>query len=90
MIGKIKIPRSKIIIIEHINVEILDKSIRTFASGGLFGYLGYFKNDNLGNYQTYITEKKKLTMIITSRNKFIMNCDNILIIKSTITAKTIK
>lgn len=31
-------------------------SIRTFGIGGLFSFLGYFKNSTLGNYFSFITD----------------------------------
>ncbi len=31
-------------------------SIRTFGIGGLFSFLGYFKNPTLGNYLSFITD----------------------------------
>lgn len=47
-------------------------SIRTFASGGLFGYFGTFWNKEFGNMTWYATRKNKAIMLITSNNKKII------------------
>lgn len=35
-------------------------SIRLFGSGGLFGYLGWFRNRDLGNYLAYVTDRANM------------------------------
>ena len=50
----------------------LSWSIRTFASGGLFGYFGTFWNKEFGNMTWYATRRDKAVMIITNSNKKII------------------
>ncbi|SMO66710.1 PH domain-containing protein [Gracilimonas mengyeensis] len=42
-------------------------SIRTFGVGGLFCYLGYFKNSVLGSYKAYATHRKR-TVVVTTQD----------------------
>lgn len=43
-------------------------SIRTWGIGGVFGYIGYFKNRTLSNYKAYATHRRK-TVVIVLKNK---------------------
>ena len=76
MIGNITIPIKAIDDIYKIDSNSLKGSIRTFGSGGAFGYLGRFKNDTLGKYSMYITEKKNLIAIKTDDKIYVFNCDD--------------
>ncbi len=44
-------------------------SIRTFGNGGVFGYIGHFRNGILGNYQAYVTHRIMTVVIRTKDNK---------------------
>ena len=52
----------------------IENSIRRFGSGGLFGYLGLFKSDSLGNYTMYATDLSNLIFIRTSNKKYVFSC----------------
>ena len=43
-------------------------SIRTFGIGGLFGYIGYYKNSILGSYKAYATNSDNTVLIETNNN----------------------
>lgn len=43
-------------------------SIRTFGIGGLFGYIGYYKNSILGSYKAYATNSDNTVLIETNHN----------------------
>jgi hypothetical protein len=47
---------------------------RKFASGGVFGYLGYFENSKLGNFQMYATDLSKLVLIKTDNVAYVISC----------------
>lgn len=51
-------------------------TIRTFGSGGLFGYLGKFKNPKLGSYTMYATNLNELVLIRTNSKKYVFSCKN--------------
>lgn len=61
------IPFSSIHKIEYVPNAMLG-SIRTFGVGGLFCYLGYFKNRVLGQYKAYATHRKR-TVLLTTQDK---------------------
>lgn len=77
MIGNITIPINTICNIYDIDSSDLSGSIRIFGSGGAFGYLGRFKNNILGNYSMYITEKENLIAVKTHDKTYVFNCENL-------------
>lgn len=70
----LEIPMSEVTGVKRILESDLSGSIQTFASGGLFGYLGRFKNDRLGNYSMYATELKHLILINTASKNYVFSC----------------
>ena len=76
LFGAINIPIKDIIEIKAIPKSETAFSIRIFGSGGLFGYLGRFKNPKLGSYTMYATNMNKLIFIRTSRKKYVFSCKN--------------
>ena len=47
-------------------------SLRTWGIGGVFGYIGHFKNRVLGNYKAYATHRRKTVVILTNNNEQII------------------
>ncbi|MDR3286056.1 MAG: PH domain-containing protein [Prevotellaceae bacterium] len=75
--GKIEIPINEILEIRAIKTGDLSNNIRTFGSGGLFGYLGKFENPQFGNYQMYVVNKKNLFVLKTQNGKiYVFSCKN--------------
>lgn len=61
--------------VERIESNMISGSIRTFGIGGIFGYIGHFKNKKLGNYSMYSTSRKDLVLITLNNNKRVVtNC----------------
>ena len=60
--------------IKKISKSDIENSIRRFGSGGLFGYLGLFKSDSLGNYTMYATDLSNLIFIRTNNKKYVFSC----------------
>ncbi|MBM6866031.1 hypothetical protein H6A66_12755 [Bacteroides caecigallinarum] len=76
LFGAINIPIKDIIAIKAIPNSETAFSIRIFGSGGLFGYLGKFKNKKLGNYTMYATNVNELILIRTDRKTYVFSCRN--------------
>lgn len=76
LFGAINIPMNEIIEFKTIPSSEIMYSIRTFGSGGLFGYLGKFKNKKLGNYTMYATNLNELILIRTNRRTYVFSCKN--------------
>lgn len=74
LFGSLEIPLHEVIDTRRIFKSEIDGSIRTFGSGGLFGYLGRFKNDRLGNYTMYATELNNLILVRTNNKKYVFSC----------------
>ena len=45
--------------------SFFDKTIRTFGSGGLYGFLGHFKHDRYGKMRMFVTHPKQCFLIRT-------------------------
>lgn len=74
LFGPLKVPMNEIIEVKRIPKSEIDKCIRTFGSGGLFGYLGKFKSDNLGHFTMYATDLSNLILITTPNKKYVFSC----------------
>lgn len=69
-IGNIKINSRDITEIRKIKNRIF--TLRTFGSGGLFGFYGKFYNSKYGNMTWYVTQRKNLILLTTKNGKKIM------------------
>ncbi len=74
LIGSLEVPLSEVTGVSRISKSDIDGSMRTFGSGGLFGYLGRFQNGRLGNYTMYATELNNLILIRTDDKKYVFSC----------------
>lgn len=74
LFGSLKIPMGEVIEARIISKSDIENSIRRFGSGGLFGYLGLFKSDSLGNYTMYATDLSNLIFIRTNNKKYVFSC----------------
>ena len=61
--------------IQRVDKRILKGAIRTFASGGLFGYQGYFYSNKLGHFKMVAVNLKQLYLLEnkTTGEKIIIN-----------------
>lgn len=60
--------------VREIEPTKLKGSVRTFGSGGVFGFTGHFVNKYLGHYQAYIAdERAPLLLFSNDRKKLVIN-----------------
>jgi hypothetical protein len=74
--GGITIHTKTITEIRRYTAEDSKSTIRTFASGGLFGYLGKFKNPQIGDFQMYATDAENRILIRTGNEIYVISCNN--------------
>ena len=67
LIGSIKI--TNIETISKFNKKDLNKTIRTFGNGGLGGYVGYFRNPDIGKFYMAAINRNELAKITTKEGK---------------------
>lgn len=51
-------------------------SVRTFGIGGLFGYVGYFRNSILKSYKAYVTHREKTVVLTTEEGEIVISPDD--------------
>lgn len=51
-------------------------SVRTFGIGGLFGYVGYFRNSILKSYKAYVTHRDKTVVLTTKEGEIVISPDD--------------
>lgn len=73
-LASVEIPIERIVSIKKANIGEIGNAVRTFGSGGFFGYVGYFRNDKYGTFLMYSTEKKNLVHIQTEDKSYIVSC----------------
>lgn len=74
VIGCDTINTEEIVSVEEMPASLVKNSIRVVGSGGLFGYLGMFKNSIIGKYRMYATEIDNLVMIRTAKDIIVVSC----------------
>lgn len=79
IVGYVLIPVNCITSVEVLHEGFINRSIRTFGSGGLFGYLGFFQNKEVGKYRIYATQSdhRKLLMIKTTNRIYVVSVDDV-------------
>lgn len=75
-LSNIRINRSVISSSQIIDRSVTGFTIRTFASGGLFGYFGRFWSSKLGALTYYATDRSNMVLIILKSNKKIIVTPN--------------
>ena len=50
--------------------KIFDKTIRTFGSGGAYGFLGRFRHDTYGKMRFFVTHSDQCFLIHTKQGKY--------------------
>jgi len=67
--GPVKIKRSEIDSVEEVDTQYLSHSLRTWGSGGMFGYYGYFWSKKNGSFFAMSKSRKNLVLIKTKAGK---------------------
>ncbi len=80
--GKVKISLSDIRQVRAIGDDEMTGTIRTFASGGLWGYYGKFYTPGFGHSTFYATQRINRVLVVTKQGKrIILTPDDITLIE---------
>lgn len=63
---------SELTLLQH-EKNVLMGSIRVFGNGGLFAYVGKFRNTILGNYNAYLTNTEDCLVIGFEKKKIVIS-----------------
>jgi transcriptional regulator with XRE-family HTH domain len=58
-----------------VNPQAMVGSIRVFGIGGLFGYIGYFRNTILGKYLAFVTDRSKCLVVGLGEKRIVISPD---------------
>lgn len=73
----VKYPLHRIRSIRAVTTKDLGFGIRTFGSGGFFGYFGKFYYRNIGHVTLYVTDRSKMLLItLDDDKKFMISPDD--------------
>lgn len=67
LVGSVFYPRDKYDIATDVSPQEIQGAVRTFGSGGYFGYLGQFKVPKIGVCRFYITDERTSLIRLTER-----------------------
>lgn len=73
IIGEKRFVRSEVKL-TRIDGNILDNSVRSFGSGGVGGYIGWFNSPQLGKFYMIASNKNDLILIQSNTEKYVTNC----------------
>ena len=59
-----------------IDPEAMDRSIRTWGNGGLFGFIGHFRNRKLGAYYAYATKLDQAVVLTFPDRRLVITPDD--------------
>lgn len=74
LVGRKEFKQSEITRITAISEHQINNSTRLFGSGGLCGYIGWFKNPLIGKYYMITNNLHDLLLIETPSRKYVINC----------------
>lgn len=58
------------------DAEAMKGSIRTFGNGGLFGFIGLFRNTKIGRYRAFVTDPAKCVVLRFPERTLVISPDN--------------
>ena len=66
LVGEVRIPLNELKEVRAVTPEDLKGGIRLWGSGGLFGYYGTFRTSKLGTCRWYVTNRRKMTVVVSA------------------------
>lgn len=60
----------------NVNPHAMMGSIRLFGNGGLFAFIGYYRNSVIGNYRAYVTDLKNAVVLEFGDRKIVVSPDD--------------
>ena len=76
-VGTVSIPLVETREIRTASANDLQGCVRLWGNGGLFGYYGLFRTSKLGKCTWYVTDRKKLVVLITRTKTFLLSPDDV-------------
>jgi hypothetical protein len=73
LIGTVRLPLDSIRELRTGNAADFQRCIRLWASGGLFGYYGWFKTAKLGKCRWYMTNRSNSVIVVTDERTVVLS-----------------
>jgi hypothetical protein len=77
LIGDVRIPLDELKETRPVTPEDLKGVIRLWGSGGLFGYYGFFRTSKLGTCRWYVTNRRKMMVVVTASKTTLYSPDDV-------------
>ncbi len=91
LIHRVQIPLSNIAVIETAQKYKDFTDIRVFGIGGLWGYIGLFRNKGVGKYFAYVGNPQQAFYIrLKSGRNYLVSCDSYLVFLAKLSSLTSK
>jgi hypothetical protein len=70
-----QVPLNEIESVEPVR-EVFRGSFRTFASGGLWSFLGRFRSSRFGSFSAYVSDPARAVLIATKKRPLVVSPDD--------------
>ncbi len=77
LVGEVRIPLNELKEVRAVTPEDLKGGIRLWGSGGLFGYYGIFRTSKLGKCRWFVTNRRKMTVVVTASKTTLYSPDDV-------------
>ncbi len=77
MAGEVRIPLASLREVRRASFADLRCAIRLWASGGLFGYYGWFRTGGLGPARWYVTNRSKSVVVVSDAGTYVLSPDDV-------------
>jgi len=74
LVGSVEFPLTIVHSVNPVSSTMIKGSLRLFGSGGCCGFLGIFKNKQVGKFTLYATELKNLIIVKTTGKTYVFSC----------------
>lgn len=75
IIGRRQLPFSRIVAVSP-REQGWKGDIRVCGSGGLLGFLGWFRSREVGTYFSYVTDTSSMFWVITADRTYLLSCND--------------
>ena len=77
LIGNVRVPLTNLREARLTTLEDMPGGVRLWGSGGMFGYYGLFRTSKLGKCTWYVTNRRKMLVVVTESKTTLYSPDDV-------------